>query len=166
MRLNDYIPSKYHIKPSDCEEFLETKLFNTLSKYISKGYTSFNGFIIIDDCLGSINWNLPIWTKIFSTIRHYKLSIFVLTQYLHKVSPIVRTQAASYIFLKMLNWNELKAAYDCAFNYMTFDAFKDFVKFNTNNYNCIFVNNHSTSNDNIYKIIKAPEFIYPFTLSY
>ena len=55
---------------------------------------------IFDDCIGSVNFSKDFFTKIAISGRHYNISCIIATQYLKKINPVIRTNAATYFVFK------------------------------------------------------------------
>lgn len=86
----DYIDSKF-VYPSFDEENLK-KFLRFQKQHMQPA------FIIFDDCIGSINFNSNLIIHLFTTFRHYNLTIFLATQYIYKVPPTLR-ECATYTFI-------------------------------------------------------------------
>ena len=56
------------------------------------------GLLILDDALGSVSFKSPIWTRIAASSRHYQVTVWVSTQHLFKLPPVVRYNA-DYVFV-------------------------------------------------------------------
>lgn len=69
------------------------------------------GLLVIDDPLGSVNWNNPVYTKLFSTYRNFLLDVFVVTQYIVALPKAVYTYAGVYYIFKMGQDDDYKHIY-------------------------------------------------------
>ncbi len=58
-----------------------------------------NAFLILDDCVGSVNFNSPLWDKLATTARQYNITIMITFQRFKKCPPVIR-QNSEYIFVK------------------------------------------------------------------
>jgi hypothetical protein len=56
------------------------------------------GLIILDDCLGRVNFHSDLMTRIATAGRHYDLTIWCAFQLYHKVPTVLR-ENADYVFL-------------------------------------------------------------------
>ena len=54
--------------------------------------------LILDDCIGSLNFNWPEVNQLFTTYRHLKCTIMLTTQYIFRMPPLIR-ECAKYAFL-------------------------------------------------------------------
>lgn len=50
-------------------------------------------FIVLDD-VANENFKKPLYNGLFTTFRHFNLSVFVSTQYIYRIPPTIREQAA------------------------------------------------------------------------
>lgn len=71
-----------------------------------------SAFLILDDMVGSLNPNSRIWDKLFTTYRHYKLTVFVAVQYAYKMPPIMRVCATYVIIFRQDNARSYAALFD------------------------------------------------------
>jgi hypothetical protein len=86
-------------------------------------------FLILDDCMGSINFLNALWTNFITTFRHYNLTLLIASQYILKIPPVMR-QCVTYaivfkqnqkrslvalhenFFVEMDNWQEVRRFID------------------------------------------------------
>ena len=97
--------------------------------------------IILDDVVGSINFNTNLWRKIVSQFRHYNMSLFFSVQYIKSIPPLVR-ECANFCFIFQTSSKktikELYEQYGQIFD--TESAFKRFIISNTQDFNTILIN--------------------------
>lgn len=160
----DCVPEQNRAFPTQARKYI-CRIIKYQKRWKEQGILM-HSFIVLDDCIGAINFNDALWTQIVTTLRHYGVTLFVNTQYYCKLPAVFRSQAGYIFFMKMLNDRELRAAYEGCFPFMKYREFKEFVKERTGDHKCIFVDNKCSSNctRDMYKIIKAPQYIIPFTL--
>ena len=109
-------------------EYIYT-LLEAQKKIIAKGKIN-RICLILDDCLGSVKFNNPIFDLLSTTGRHYQLSVFCLMQHYKKIPPSMRGNADYAFILGSIgsqiiqhlyeeyspentdNWKELKTIYD------------------------------------------------------
>src|SRR5579885_782036 len=84
---HQYVDQRFHIIPEKAERYLKI-LMVKMAQY-KQQKININGFIVLDDCLGSLKWNAELWTRLACTARHYNLSVFIITQYLNKVPSVI-----------------------------------------------------------------------------
>lgn len=81
--------SAIHSEFGKFEEVVENLLNvqKDLSIRLGRVPTSGEGrvLLVVDDALGSINWNKPIWTRLASTFRQYGVDCIISTQYIAKL---------------------------------------------------------------------------------
>src|SRR5690242_9160553 len=135
---------------------------------VQKQGIDLQSILIIDDCLGAIKWGDDFWTQVVTTCRQFGISIWIITQYLNKIPPVVRASTSYYFFLKMISKRELDACYEQCFPWMTKDEFNKFIQTYTEGYQAIMVDNKTQSNDpkSMYKIVQAPKSYPNFILTY
>lgn len=51
------------------------------------------GLLILDDCLGSVNLSRPVFTRLAAAGRHYGVALFVTSQHLWGLPPVLRQNA-------------------------------------------------------------------------
>lgn len=56
-------------------------------------------FLVIDDFVGTVNLDRPIWRKLVTQFRKYKTDIYFLTQYLAKNVPPVLRQCTQQVYM-------------------------------------------------------------------
>ena len=126
-------------------------------------------FIIFDDVLGTVNFNSPTIKKLFTTCRHYNISIFLATQYLKSIPLLIR-QNSDYVFLfDIKNLNTLRDFYDeWGSNFETFDEFKIYFKKSVNGYSCLLVDqkDNNKKDMDIYSTFTAPSSFPDFKLNW
>lgn len=57
-----------------------------------------SGLLILDDCLGSANFQNSLFTKLASAGRHYNLTVWISFQHFYKVPTVLRTNS-DYLFI-------------------------------------------------------------------
>ena len=163
----DIVDKKYQfdsVKDSVLEQIIKIQEVNK-----SKSKNKIGCFIIFDDVLGSVNFNSDVLTRLFSTCRHNNISIFLATQYLKSVPPLIR-QNSDYVFLfQIKNLNTLRDFYDeWGSNFETFDEFKIYFKKSVNGYSCLLVDqkDNNKKDMDIYSTFTAPSSFPDFKLNW
>ena len=83
--------------------------------------------IVLDDVIGTLKLNSPIWAKLATSSRHWRITIFFIAQDLKKLPTPVRDNAST-IFILGLKEYGLKACYDITCDsFEKFDDFKYFI---------------------------------------
>lgn len=58
-----------------------------------------NIFVIVEDPMGKVDFHhSDMWNEVAGQIRHYKITIFVIVQYIKYVSPAMRNGAHRFVF--------------------------------------------------------------------
>ena len=120
------IPNNWMFKPSQCQQLL-SRMFN-YHDHLQKQGIQLQGILIIDDCLGAINFRDEFWTQVVTTCKQFGISIWIITQYLNKVPPVIRASTSYYFFLKMISKRELDACYDQCFPWISKSEFDKFIQ--------------------------------------
>lgn len=165
----DYIPDKYVYDNYD-ENFL-TNYFTKLKQYKEKTGKIENNFLIIDDCLGSINFYSPFWSHLISCFRHYRVTIFLAAQSItgrSSTSSLLRECTnLSYMF-KTVYQPSIHALYESYGGLMdNYQEFQDTLFAVTEQkHHCLMFANDRDGKDNSYFSYVAPENVPDFKLKY
>lgn len=88
-----WLPAKWIPEWGSAEERVQRLVNTQLSNPQRKA------FLILDDCVGSVRFESAFWTGLFIRSRHLRLTIFVVTQYIAKLSlPIRENTSQAFIF--------------------------------------------------------------------
>ena len=105
-------------------------------------------FMLLDDCMFDNKWTRDINMRcIFMNGRHYKIFFMLTLQYCMDLPPSLRSQI-DYVFVLRDNIVENKMKlYKHFFGiFPTFDSFNEVMTQCTENYECLVLNNRTTSN--------------------
>jgi Na+-transporting NADH:ubiquinone oxidoreductase subunit NqrC len=80
--------------------------------------------------------------KIASSGRHYRITTFLLTQDLKKLSPTIRDNA-SYIFVTKLKEHSLKTCFELSTSFKSFNEFKEFINRSCQSYRVVRIDLHA-----------------------
>jgi hypothetical protein len=69
-------------------------------------------FLILDDCIGTINFNSGFWCNLFITTRHLRITIFVTTQYAAKLPMVVRANTGQAFIFRQRVERSFKLLYE------------------------------------------------------
>ena len=116
------------------------------------------GLLILDDCLGCVKFNSPIWTKIAASSRHYSLTVIISSQHFTKLPPIVRSNADYIFILGHQPARTIKNIYEeyspkVGLSIVTEEAFTKYLEDSTTDYGSVLID---TASCKCYKI-KAPK---------
>jgi hypothetical protein len=118
----DFVDSQYVLTYSDAN------LGKILAKAQQLVPQKKTWLLILDDLLGSANWNKPIMSKLFSCHRHFGISILLTSQYVAKIPPLIR-ECSWYAFIfAATTHRSLSALYESfGSGFETLHKFKDFL---------------------------------------
>ena len=149
------------------EEFDEDaieKLLNHLANVAEKG-KQYPGLLILDDCMGSLDWQSRLITKLASTGRHFAgLTIWASFQYYYKVPTVMRENAAYLVMLNQVNIKVAKTLLEEKAN-LDFEnprELKDYFKRETENYGAVVIQTHDRNRPIL--TIRAPNPEIKFTI--
>ena len=71
-----------------------------------------DGLLILDDCLGSANFQSDLFTKIASAGRHYRITVWASFQHYHKCPTVIRTNADLVFIMGVQNEKVLRSLHD------------------------------------------------------
>ena len=157
----NFVPKRHQY--SEFKEDLVIKFMEIMKQYKQQGIEK-HAYLILDDMIGSVNLKTSIWDIIATQIRHYNISVFITSQYIKKLPPILRSNVNIIFATKIVKKSDL----DCMFEEfgvgMDRDTFKHMFEYNTQNYNVLVIDNTTTSNDPnmVYSRIKSPEHLPDF----
>ena len=87
------------------------RLMNAQAASIGKGRGS-SGLIIMDDCLGSANFQEDIFTKLAIAGRHFKITVWATFQHYFKVPTVLRSNCDYMFILGNQQQKVVKALYE------------------------------------------------------
>jgi hypothetical protein len=138
-------------------------LLQKQGELINKGKAA-PGLLILDDMVGTANWNCDVMTKIAISARHYNISCWISTQWYFKLSTTLRGNCNYMFILNNVSDKLAKALHEelpCA----KFDKSKDLQKYAnsvTVDYGVLMYDN-TAGNPQVFAI-KAPAKIPKFKL--
>ena len=151
----DYIPKKY------VHSLYSEKLIENLMNIQKKNLKS-RAFLILDDCLGQVNFNNSAILRLFTQYRHFRITILLSTQYLNKIPTFIR-ECSTYVFIFK---QTIKRSYESLYqsfgqNYETLNKFIKYIQENTENYNTVFVDVKNNNSKKV-KAKKCPNYYIDF----
>ncbi len=150
------IPERY--RHETFSEELVNNLFKLQRKCIEMGVPK-NCCLILDDCLGKVDFQSKIWKKLASASRQWNISIMVSFQRFFLCPTILRQNTSFVYALKTSDENTIMGLYkEFAGCFPKYEQWKDFFLKNTDNYRCILIKNDSPTssiNENFH-VLKAP----------
>ena len=119
-----------------------------------------NTFIILDDCLGSINWNSNILQHFITTLRHMRITVMIATQYCSKIPTLFR-ETVNYGFIFSQNSEPAFKGTFSAFgqSHSRWDKWRDWLmqQLSGDRHACVIYERDSNSEDKKYRKFKAPD---------
>ena len=141
------------------EEFSETKINKLLTFLANKAKKGeqYPGLLILDDCMGSVQFNSPIFRKLAGTGRHYAgLTIWCSFQYYKAIPTVMRDNAAYMFLLNQVNEKVAKSLLEEKAN-LPFDRWQELQKYieqETKNYGACVIQTHERERPTL--TIRAP----------
>ena len=102
-----------------------------------------DGLLILDDCLGSANFQSDLFTRIASAGRHYRITVWASFQHYHKCPTCIRTNADYVYIMGVQNEKVIRSLYD-EYGGLGFDdvkALRAYALKATENYGSLIVDN-------------------------
>lgn len=152
------------------EENLE-KYINKLRKWCQDhpGEKLPRSFLILDDLLGRIRINSPVFANLMSTYRHYNLTIIITSQYMVKNCSTLLRELVDYAFIFRTRFkNSLKHLYE-SFGQMTesYDDFFNMLEMATKEEHfCLMYDATKDKKETAYKSYRAPGNVPNFKLKF
>lgn len=127
-------------------------------------------FLVLDDGMGTVDFNSKIIKKLISLYRHLNLRIIICIQYLNStIPPSIRNCITFAIWFQQSQKIAIKALHDSfgQAGFETLDAFRDF-NFLLGKYEFVVhdPNDISGKRHLDYKLMKAPKVIEEFVVEY
>ena len=117
------------------------------------------GLLILDDCLGSANFQSDLFTKIASAGQHYKISVWASFQHYHKCPTVIRTNADYLFIMGVQNERVLKSLWN-EYGGLSFDdvkALKAYALKATQNFGAMTIDNTAAgAKGSPVKTVRAP----------
>jgi hypothetical protein len=113
---------------SDDVDKLDILVDNLMERQASDEHRDEHVLLVLDDCIGLIKKGSKLNTAIMK-LRHYNVSVIMVTQYYRSVDPKVRENCSQYIFYKNANATEVKKIIDEVGG--RFDDFKRYYDYAT-----------------------------------
>lgn len=164
----DFLPKKCKIKEYNdlYVKAIMSKQYNKIAQAKKQGKKcEQHAFIILDDCLGIIDFHHSLFNELFSKSRHLNISVFVLIQHINALSPVMRINAM-YTMVTKIKANNISGLYELVSCFSSVQDLKDFLAKNCKDYNCIIFDDMDPYADCPYKIIKYPRERPQFMLQF
>lgn len=141
------------------------KVLEKQKKLISEGQEP-KVAIFCDDVLGDSEVRLygKLWTKLASSCRHYGVTIFLATQYVFAVPPIIRRNAFMIYITSSPTYEEVSVLFKEFGRRVDRKTFEKIIDQATEGFSCLQINPRGKDEREIYKRILAPARIAPFKI--
>jgi len=156
----------YQFLPEECKfkqyrpEYVNAimkKQYNYIMKNREKpNYVRKHAFIILDDCIGQIDFHHSLFNELFSKSRHMDISIFVLIQHMNALSPVMRINSV-YTLITKIKANNITALYELVSCFSSQQELKEFLNQYCKDYNCIIFDDKDPYTIEPTKIVKFPK---------
>ena len=144
------------------DRFDEAYIDSILERQAATGGRS-RGLLILDDCLGSANFQSALFTKIASAGRHYGLTVWASFQHYFKAPTVLRANADYLFVLGRPGERVAKALLDeySPQGVFTEAAMRRYLLAATQDYGAVRVDNRRAG---ALGVVRAPRLISPFRL--
>jgi len=142
-----------------------TTIMEYQAKQVEQG-TAENVLLVFDDIIGedSVKTYGSLLGKLFTCSRHYKITIFITTQYLYKVPPVLRENCKFVFICSSDNPTDRKRIHDefCRGDKRNFDKWLDVCS--EPGYSSLVIDCYAKDVKNAYMKITPPKTIREFEL--
>ena len=124
--------------------------------------------LIFDDLIGSLDTNNKFFTEFVATYRHYNISVIIATQYINKLSTLLREQAELCFMFEPSTERSIKALFESyGQSFDSFKKFKDFLMAKTKEpFHCLIYNENGDEESTKYIEYCAPGSYPDVTFSF
>ena len=125
------------------------------------------GLLILDDCLGSANFQSDLFTRIASAGRHYKITVWASFQHYFKAPTVIRTNADYLFILGNQNERVLKALWE-EYGGLSFESAKQLRTYALqaiSNYGALCIDNTQAGSKSPVKTVRAPAKLPQFRIT-
>lgn len=161
-----FLPTKYVFDGFDQPvllAFLETmkKFDHRTQEQVENGDKCLipHTFVVFDDILDEMNLQSKPMKKFFATARHYNISLFFSTQYIHQATPLIRNQAENCFMFQHDNKHSIEALYESFGQTLEKErTFKRMLYENTKEkYTCVMYKKEEREIDKKFTQFRAPD---------
>ena len=151
---HNFLDKKF-IHPRYTEEKM-IKILHHQKKRVKEGKKS-KLLLIFDDCIGSINFNSKIMSKLMINRRHFNISLIFSAQYIKRLSPLFRDCVDYVIMFKLNSGSTIKQLTDMWLHDINTREINKFINYFTDiKYSFCFID-VSKSGVNKYKKMICPK---------
>lgn len=160
----DFIPEKRCFEKFDPEKV--EAILDYQAQAVKQG-TAGNVLLVFDDVLGNVSLKLygHLFLRLATTARHYRVTIIITTQYIHKVPPALRENARFILITSVDTPKAISVLYDeYGINGITKKAFTHYCEQYTQGYSVLLINREAKTQKESYIQMQAPTLLPDFTL--
>ena len=126
------------------------------------------GCLILDDCLGSANFQNDLFTRISAAGRHYRITVWASFQHYFKAATVIRTNADLVFVMGVQNERVIKALYE-EYGGLSFNDVKELRAYAlkaTQNFGALCVDNTAVgSKGSPVRTVRAPAKLPQFRIT-
>ena len=126
------------------------------------------GLLVLDDCLGSADFQSSLFTKMASAGRHYRITVWASFQHYHKCPTVIRTNADYLYIMGVQNERVLISLWD-GYGGLSFNdvkALKEYALRATENFGSLCIDNTAAgSKGSPVRTVRAPAKLPMFKIS-
>lgn len=113
-----------------------------------------NRLLVIDNYIGVLDHLNETVLMTFTQGRHFNLSVCVISQYIYKVKPCIRSNC-SHIYVFKSNMRDLETLYEYQDHFTNKQEFLNYMVNNTKDYNPVLIKNYIDLQSNEPSILKT-----------
>jgi len=146
----DVIKSLMEMQENEVKFCMEKYGQNDYKKHIRQSY------LIVDDGMSVVDFRYSVFDELFSKSRHLGISCFIIIQYVHSVSPVMRCNAL-YLGITRITDNDIDSMYKLVDGFESKKQFKAFLNKNCVNYQLIWIDKFDPYSKKKIKVLKFPK---------
>lgn len=161
----NFIPENFVIVPQnqDHADLVIQKLMRAQEIYKSRGNIK-KCLIIIDDCLGTINFNSKIFLQLNTRFRKYNFGIFYTTQHINKLPPVIRECCFNSFIFQQNTLASIESCYEnFGLNFKKLIDFREYMQKTVPKYHFIHFNRRQPTD---IKVKHAQDYVPNFKLKF
>lgn len=149
----NYLDNKYVFTGYNEEVLIN--LMNVQIQQLKNNNKCNPSFVVFDDCIGTIDFGSSFFNQLISTYRHYNLTLIFSTQYLYKLTTLIRSCCTYFITFNESIKRNIQAIYETFMGeFDTYNLCKKFIQEHCKDYKFIVV--LCNKSDNKFLVCKAP----------
>lgn len=114
-------------------------------------------FIIMDDCIGSVNFQSKFISELITNFRHYNITIIICTQYIRRLPPTIHECCSYFFTFNQTSFKSITGINEIYMEEKKYDECSNFIRNNCKDYHFILVKTYEPI-EKKYTISKCPIF--------